>query len=57
MKIYVNEEDALKRIEKLKEHGVWPGGPIRCPGGWRLTYDPDVTTKGQTDAYGTLVSQ
>jgi hypothetical protein len=57
MAIYATEEDASRRIEKLKTFGIWPGGPIRCPGGWRLTYDPPVTVKGQLDAYGTLVSQ
>jgi len=53
MAIYVTEEAALRRIERLKEFGVWPGGPIRCEGGWRLTYDPPVVApKDGIDAYG-----
>lgn len=39
---YPTEEAALKRVEVLKTHGIWPGY-VRLPDGrWQLLYDPEV---------------
>jgi hypothetical protein len=37
--IYGSEEQAFRRVEGLKQRGVWPG-VRRVFGGWELTYDP-----------------
>lgn len=37
--IYGSEEQAFRRVETLKQRGVWPG-VRRVFGGWELTYDP-----------------
>lgn len=40
--IYPTQEQALQRAVKVAEAtGRWPG-VYRCPGGWRLTWEPEV---------------
>ena len=42
--VYPTYELALRRVETLRTHGIWPGitGPD-TNGCYRLTYDPEST--------------
>jgi hypothetical protein len=40
--IYGSEEQAFRRVETLKQRGVWPGVRYRADGAFEVTYDPDV---------------
>jgi hypothetical protein len=48
--VYRTQDLALRRVEALQAVGIWPG-ILRCPGGWRLTYDPPVPV-GDLDSHG-----
>jgi hypothetical protein len=46
-RIYPTYEAAERRVETLKQQGIWPGiaGPLP-DGGYRLTYDPSEIPAG-----------
>ena len=50
MTVYSSEEAAFRRVDTLKRSGIWPG-VRRVPGGWALTYDPEII-KGVADILG-----
>jgi hypothetical protein len=41
VKIYPTEAKAYMRVSILRRYGCWPG-IVRCDGGYRLAYDPDL---------------
>ncbi len=40
---YKTEDKALRRIEILKRHGIWPGLIKRADRRYQLTYNPRET--------------
>jgi hypothetical protein len=48
MTVYGSEEAAFRRVDTLKQSGIWPG-VRRVFGGWELTCDPDVRADRAAD--------
>lgn len=43
---YPSEAQAFRRVDKLKEHGMWPGIRVHDDGSADLLYDPDIEAEG-----------
>jgi hypothetical protein len=50
--IYATEEQAFRRVETLKQRGVWPGVRTRHDGTSEVTYDPDVLGETPNSSLG-----
>jgi len=43
---YATEDDALRHVDVLRQHGTWPGVIRHADGTCSLTYDPGLVIRG-----------